>query len=104
MPSQPESKLVSKIRSSLQTKYNVQVLKIHGGPYQQNGISDLLCNVNGIFLALEVKVPGKKNTLTKLQQRFLDTVTEHGGYAHVVDSVEEAEGFVEVILDETLSN
>ena len=46
--------------------------KIHGGPYQQAGISDLLGVVNGVFVAIELKVG--KNTTTKLQRTFLKTI------------------------------
>lgn len=64
--------------------------KVHGGPYQVAGISDIICCHEGHFYAFEVKLPGKERKLTQLQQRFLDKITDAGGTAAMVTSVAQA--------------
>lgn len=85
----PESRLVTKIKKAL-AEAGAFFFKVHGGPYQSAGIADLIGLWNGRFVALEVKVPGRKHTLTELQAAFLESVRAHGGIAACVDSVEEA--------------
>lgn len=49
------------------------------------GMSDL-CGIlpSGKWLAIEVKAFGKKKNVTKLQQKFIDTINENNGIACVV--------------------
>jgi hypothetical protein len=84
-PKQPEGKLVQKIR-----KY---VLSIGGRPFkiwgsdespQEVGIPDLLICFRGLFVALEVKQPGKK--ASKRQDYVMQTIRDAGGIAVTVDS------------------
>lgn len=98
--SQPESLLVKQIKSALERKYGGLWIKIHGGPYQQAGIPDLLGCQDGRFLGLEVKVPGREKTLTKLQAQTLDEIKQAGGISAVVTSVEEAEEVVQTLLNQ----
>lgn len=85
----PESRLVAKIKKALEES-GAFLFKVHGGPYQSAGIADLIGVVNGRFFALEVKVPGRRSTLTDLQAAFLENVERHGGLAACVTSVDEA--------------
>lgn len=87
---QPESALVNKIKNKLSTSLGGSWTKIHGGAYQRNGISDLIGCVEGKFVALEVKVPGREGTLTKLQERYLEEIRKAGGIAAMVSSVDQA--------------
>ena len=57
--------------------------KIHGGAYQQSGLPDLIGCVEGVFFGIEVKMPGKEDTLTKLQNHTLEQIIEAGGLALV---------------------
>lgn len=43
----------------------------------------------GQFMALEVKTPARKNTVTEYQQDFLDRIEERGGIARVVTGDED---------------
>ena len=52
------------------------------------GSADLICCVNGTFLALEVKVPGKK--AEEHQKAWGQALTDRGGVYKVVSSVTEA--------------
>lgn len=94
MPSQPETKLVRKIRTVLQAQIGGLWIKQHGSQYSQQGVPDLIGCVNGYFIGLEVKTPDKKHTLTKLQRLTLGLIETEGGGATVVTSPEEAVDFV----------
>lgn len=59
-----------------------------GGP----GGSDLLCCVDGRWVALELKAPGARTKPARaaLQEQFRALVRANGGFATVVRSVDEA--------------
>lgn len=77
---QPESRLVKKIRSWIESEGGV-VFKIHGGdnPFQEAGIPDLLCCWYGRFVGIEVKAPGRRGGFSKLQVRNLERIEDAGG-------------------------
>lgn len=96
-----EPRLVLKIKKAVQAEGHY-VAKIHGGRYSA-GVSDLLICVSvnkipdrelkhllGIFVALEVKLPGKEKNVTELQAKNLREIRHAGGIAWVVSSVEDA--------------
>lgn len=89
-----EPRLVLKIKKALQAEGHY-VAKIHGGRYSA-GVPDLLvCRKMqmgqlGLFVALEVKLPGKEKNVTELQAKNLRAIREAGGTAWVVSSVEAA--------------
>lgn len=58
---------------------------IHGDPYQERGVSDLIGCVNSRFISIEVKMPGE--TMTEYQKDFLDLITRHGGLGFSSDNV-----------------
>jgi len=58
---------------------------VHGDPYQERGVSDLIGCVGGKFIAIEVKMPGKK--LTEYQEDFLSGVTANGGLGFSSDDI-----------------
>lgn len=56
---------------------------------QGSGISDLLCWLPfGIFLAVELKAPGKKRTATDEQFKFLEETISRGFKGCIADSVD----------------
>ena len=69
------------------------VCKIHGSPYQQAGVPDLLVGYQGRFYALEVKRPGKP--LTTIQAKVIDAIHAAGCVAGRVESVEDAARLLE---------
>lgn len=97
--SQPETLLVKKIKSVLELKHGLFLIKIHGGQYQQNGIPDLIGCYKGHFIGLEVKVPEREDNTTKLQEHTLQEIREAGGVAVVVTSIEEAEAAISHLLE-----
>lgn len=84
-----ESQLTKKMIKALRNR-GAWCFKVHGGPYQSAGIPDIVGCHEGLFFALEVKVPGRGDTLTKLQQGALTEIQEAGGIAEMVMTVEEA--------------
>lgn len=63
------------------------VFKVHGSQYQMPGISDILCCLNGTFVAIEVKVPGKLNNVTEAQSNFIKRVNDAGGIGMIVSDL-----------------
>ena len=90
-----ESQLKKKILKKLRKKFIPGVwFKIHGGARQERGLPDILGCYKGIFYGIEIKVPGKENTVTKYQQFQLDRIKKSGGKVTVVTSVESTVDFI----------
>ena len=89
MAQKKESLLTNKIKSFINSQEKSFVFKIHGGPMQMAGISDLIGVYKGRFLAVEVKLPSNKKGTTKLQDWFLEKINQCGGIGVVAKSVEE---------------
>jgi hypothetical protein len=85
---QPEKKLTDKIIAALR-KEGAFAVKIHGGTFQSRGLSDIVSCLDGFFISLEVKVPGKD-----LQRKKLWQIYDAGGVGMMVTSVEQALGVV----------
>ncbi len=84
-----EREIRDKISKAIKRKYPTSKLyKIHGSPYQERGIPDLVGCINGRFVALEVKRPGEKPT--KYQENQLQAIGTAGGVTGVVTSELEA--------------
>jgi len=87
----PETRLVGRVKSALLAGFPGSFwFKVHGGPFQQAGLPDLIGCVQGRFLALEVKHPDQSHPVSAIQQEILRLLTEAGAVAAVVESVDEA--------------
>lgn len=99
----PETKLVKKMRDAGREKYGARLVtvKYHGNEYSEAGVSDLLCCLDGVFIAAEVKAPenykvkgqpsvekAEATGATVKQHAFIDRVVAAGGIGGVVASVE----------------
>lgn len=94
MSSKPETNLSKRVKKALLARFpGILVTKIHGGPYQEAGVSDMLCCYEGRYIAIEHKVGN--NTPTLLQLDFLERVEKAGGIGGVSYSVEESVQIVE---------
>lgn len=82
---------MNKIKKILNDQDKSFFFKIHGGPMQMAGISDLIGIYKGRFVAIEVKTPDNKKGTTKLQDWFIEQVNSCGGLGFVARSVEEIE-------------
>lgn len=56
------------------------------------GVSDLIgLDSSGLFVAIELKAPGKEKVCRLEQKQFLEDVINHNGFGCVVSSVEQLE-------------
>lgn len=93
----PENAVKAKVKKLLDA-YGIFNFPIAASPFGVGGISDRLAVLpNGMFLAVEVKAPGK--VPTPLQEKFLQNVRNSWGFAFVVDG-EAALKRLEIFLKE----
>lgn len=85
------------LRAALRARYGKGVLdlKIHGGPYQEAGVSDLLLCLHGRFVAIELKRAG--GNLTPNQDNFLRRVEYAGGLGLVVPTNTDVREVLELV-------
>jgi hypothetical protein len=69
--------------------------KARGDPRQTKGIPDLVGVYYGVFFFMEVKVPGRENTLTRNQAEVIKRLKRAGAVGGVVTSRAEAEAVLE---------
>jgi len=87
----PETRLRKRIVLSLKEAWpSGYFRKIHGNQFQNIGMADLLCCVDGKFIALEIKIPEKRDRVTEAQIYEGNCVKRAGGHFAVVTSKEEA--------------
>ena len=96
----PETRLLNAARKAAQAKYGdrLVMVKYHGSEFSEAGVSDLLCCIDGKFLAAEFKAPDGKHPLTVKQRAFGRRVVEAGGQFAVVRSVEEFLDVLHVVV------
>lgn len=70
--------------------------KVHGGTYGA-GWPDLMGVYKGLSLCIEVKLPGRENTLTDLQAGTLAGLREAGAVALVLTSMKQLNHVLDVI-------
>lgn len=85
-----ESDLTKKIRLALKECYGGVWVKLPGGPYMITGMPDLIGVVQGRFIGIEVKVPGREKTLTERQKLVLEQLQAAGALAFMTTSREDA--------------
>lgn len=101
----PEARLVKKMRDAGKEKYGTRLvtIKYHGSQFGEAGVSDLLCVLDGVFIAVEVKAPENyggsvekaiEKGPTIKQMVFGDRVTRAGGIFAVCADVP---GFLETL-------
>jgi hypothetical protein len=82
MADTPEAKVKKKVKvilESLGAYYTMPVAGVFG----RSGVPDILCCLNGRFVAIECKANGGKTT--RLQDSNLTAIAKAGGIALVVD-------------------
>ena len=61
--------------------------------YQENGIPDLLCCINGLFFGIEVKDPGGKPSAIQLLQGT--RIKKAGGHFLIAKSLQDVKDYLE---------
>jgi len=67
--------------------------KQHGGQFGTAGLPDIICCINGRFMAFEVKTPVGK--LTKLQEITIQKINAANGKAYKVTSLQEVKEIIQ---------
>lgn len=98
MAKKRETRRQQKIRKALKARYKrLWCFKVHGGPFQQDGIGDIMGVVEGFGFMFEVKEPDGE--ASPIQEETVDDYIEAGGIAAII--VEASEAFE--LIDKTLA-
>lgn len=54
-------------------------IKIHGSSFMEKGIPDLVCCINGKFIGIEVKAPGKLKGQSEYQKIHEENILKANG-------------------------
>jgi Holliday junction resolvase len=87
-----ETKVVKAILEFLNSRGGFW-MKIHGSPFQVAGIPDIIGCYRGRFIAFEVKRSAEERP-TKLQVYQMKKITQAGGVARVIFTVDQAEALI----------
>lgn len=88
-----EKEITNKILKYLKTVPSCFAWKEHGGMYGTAGIPDIICCMNGRFIAFEVKT--ETGVLSKLQEITIAKIKDAKGKAYKVTSVSEVREILE---------
>jgi hypothetical protein len=72
-----EKQLQKKVIKYLNSLPHTWFFKVWGGGFQRSGIPDLICCINGTFVAIELK--GTSGKPTKLQELNINSINAAGG-------------------------
>ena len=87
-----EKDITNQIMRYLKTVPNCFCWKQHGGQFGTAGIPDIICCLNGRFVAFEVKTESGK--LTKLQEAAIQKIQRAKGEAFKVTSLTEVKEII----------
>jgi len=87
-----EKDIVDSILRFLKTVPSCFCWKEHGGLYGTAGLPDIVCCIDGRFVAFEVKTPSGK--LSKLQEIAIRRIQAAKGKAYKVTSVKEVQSIL----------
>lgn len=88
-----EKEIVAAIMKYLKTVPGCFAWKEHGGMYGTAGLPDIIACIGGRFFAFEVKTD--KGKLTRLQEATIRKITDAGGRAFTVTSVEQVRNILQ---------
>jgi hypothetical protein len=86
MASTPEGRVKDAVKKELRKRDIWYFMPMQNG-FGVVGIPDFICCMEGSFLAIETKAPGKRGDTTANQDRVIAEIEAHLGYAIVVDDV-----------------
>lgn len=94
-----ESNLVNKVKTFIRDEYkrNAWLLKTAGNASQRSGIPDILCCINGTFIAIETKREDGSGRPSKQQIIECKKITMAGGYAIISDNFDEIKNFIKSV-------
>lgn len=83
-----EKTIENKIKEYL-FKEGVYYFKVHGSKFMLPGIPDIVCCVNGFFLGIEVKAPGKLYNQSEEQKIHEENIKNANGIYLLTDNLED---------------
>ena len=86
MAKTPEGRVKDAIKAWLKAQGAWYFMPVPSG-FGVHGIPDFICCIQGRFVAIEAKAPGKRKSTTSNQDDRIAEIIEAGGYAIVVDDV-----------------
>lgn len=86
MASTPESKVKVAIKAWLKVRGAYVCMPATGG-FGRSGAPDFLTCIEGWFVAIEAKAPGKRANTTAMQDQHIMEIHQAGGIAIVIDDV-----------------
>lgn len=92
----PESKVKAAVKRWLAAK-GIWYCMPMGTGFGNSGVPDFVCCMEGKFLAIETKAPGKRHNTTVLQKRQIASIKDAGGAAVVVDDVSQLDELFEQV-------
>lgn len=84
-----EAEIVKEMVKTLR-KEGAECSKIHGDPYQERGIPDIMGCYKGKMFVIEVKRPGKEKNLSPYQRLKLKKYKEAGAKTGVATTIPQA--------------
>lgn len=84
-----EAQIVKKMVVALR-KADCECSKIHGDPYQERGVPDILGCYKGKMFVIEAKRPGKERNLSQYQRLKLKKYKKAGAKTGIATTVEQA--------------
>src|ERR1700740_2544376 len=92
MSKKPETRTQNKIRQHLAREFGKDLwcFKVHGGPFQQDGIGDIVGVVFGLAFMFEVKHPKMRRGATEVQLETIGDFKRAGGIAAVIKDSQHA--------------
>ena len=88
-----EKEIIAAIMRYLKTVLYCFCWKQHGGQFGTAGLPDIICCINGRFVAFEVKTSSGK--LTKLQDITIQKINAAKGEAYKVTSLQEVREIIQ---------
>lgn len=94
MATTPEGRVKKKIKDYLQSVDAWYYMPVSNG-MGRVGCPDILVCYQGVFMAFEVKAPGKRKNTTPNQDREIDWIKRANGLALVVDDVQQVKEVID---------
>ena len=89
----PEGKVKEKVKKILR-KYDVWYYMPVQNGMGVVGIPDFICCMDGQFLAIETKAPGRKSQVTPNQRRRMQEIMQADGIVYVADNADDVEELI----------
>lgn len=89
----PEGRVKDKVKKLLKARGIWYFMPAANG-FGRVGIPDFICCMDGKFLAIETKAPGKRDNTTANQENRINEIRAARGWALVVDDPQQLEEFL----------